>query len=89
MSWRARERKRKERAARNRDRMASRRTASNGTYWLTPVRPKTCCAKCRDILNIDAEMVYCSSPRESLCVACATEARIFYRPSLRWERARS
>ena len=40
MSWRARERKRKERAARNRDRMASRRTASNGTYWLTPVHPE-------------------------------------------------
>ena len=89
MSWRARERKRKMRKSQEVSKASAVRTGSSSKrYWLTVVTTKTCCASCGGILVIGGEMVYRHVPRESLCVPCATSARIFYRPSLRWERSK-
>lgn len=93
MGFRQRQRRRKRRAAQQGAAALSRRTGSSAAkWWLTIVSTKTCCARCGLILTVGAEMVYRHTPREALCLTCAEadqSVKSAYRPSLKWERARS
>jgi len=91
MSWKHRQAKRKKRAAVLRDQRQARASGSSSPkWWLTLVSQNTCCANvsCRRPLRIGNEMVYRAKPRTALCVACAQESRLFYRPSRVWENSR-
>jgi hypothetical protein len=92
MSFKQRERKRKQWAARQAAKRKRNKAPqpSSGRWWLTPVANTTCCARCAGILREGREMVYRHTPREALCVACAdADPAVSYRPSLRWERRRA
>lgn len=92
MAYKQREKKRKARmaeASRKRDRLAQRQGKKKSkAWWLTIVSRDTCCARCSGMLRIDRPMVFCASPQESLCQACAESAGIYARPSLRWVQSR-
>jgi hypothetical protein len=88
MGFKARERKRKQRAAT----IAAQRTArasgsSAGKWWLTIATRDCCCARHGGNLRLGREIVYRHSPGEVLCVLCAeADPTIKPKPSLRWER---
>jgi hypothetical protein len=89
MSYRSRERKRRERIAQRRAQSNARRSGSSADrHWLTIVAQKTCCARCGYVLKPGREMVYRHRPREALCVSCADRQQLPYLPALRWERER-
>lgn len=58
-------------------------------YYLSLVSRSACCNDCRRSLREGRECVYRHTPREILCVPCADTREIYYRPSLRWEKARA
>jgi RNase P subunit RPR2 len=89
LGFKKRERRRRKRVAQVAAQSASRRSGSSASrWWLTPVRTKTCCARCGLVLSPGRGMVYRHEPRESLCHPCADGGRVPYRTSLRWERKR-
>jgi hypothetical protein len=77
-------------AAVARDRKQGRRSGSSaGQWWLTPVLRDTCCAKCAGLLRRGKkDMVYRHRPREALCIDCAEDLGVSFRPSARWEERR-
>jgi hypothetical protein len=92
MGYKTRERKRRQKAraaAIGRQRNARKSGSSAGKHWLHLAERKTCCnmPECRAIIREGEAMVYRHEPREIFCVACADHAGLYYRPSLRWERA--
>jgi len=92
MSFKTREKRRKKRAAVTAAQREARKSGSSSTRWyLTGVTRKTCCAhpSCHRILKIGDEMVYRKVPQASWCLPCAIDARVQYKPSVRWERARA
>jgi hypothetical protein len=90
MSYRSRERKRRQRIAQGRAQADARRSGSSAErYWLTVTRQTTCCARCGYVLRPGREVVYRHRPLEVLCVPCADREQVPYRPSLRWERDRA
>ena len=102
MSFKARERKRKQRAAqqkaqhkvRTQDEKKVGRAApisrrKSPAWWLTITATDTCCAECGGVLRQGRQMVYRATPREARCVPCAeADPAIRYRPSVRWEAAK-
>lgn len=88
MSYNSREKKRKKRAAlagvrgRHGEKMRSR-------HYLTITARDCCCNACGRSLrkSREDEAVYRHEPREILCLTCATERGVKYRPSQSWERA--
>jgi hypothetical protein len=91
VGFKQRERRRKMKAATTAAQLRSRENRSSvNKWWLTPLEKTGCCAECGLILRAGkSEGVYRHEPRELLCVPCADRRRIFYRPSLRWERKRA
>jgi hypothetical protein len=93
MSFRAREKKRRQAAATSSAQARSRRkdletpSPAAGKWWLTIVSRTTCCAKCGGVLRPGREMVYRHTPREARCVVCGEG--LGARPSVRWERTRA
>lgn len=88
MGFKARERKRKKRAATNAAQAAARASGSSaGKWWLTIATRDGCCARCAGIQRVGHEIVYRHCPREVLCLLCAeSDLTVKPRPSLRWER---
>lgn len=89
MGYKQRERKRKKKAA---SKMAQARSRESGSstsrHSLTPVTQKAACNECGGILCPGRQCVYRHTPREILCVPCAEQQHLSYRPSLRWEQQR-
>lgn len=89
MGYKQRERRRKRRAAVAGAQREARSSGSSAEkWWLTVVSKATCCARCGGMLRKGREMVYRHTPREALCLGCAEDAEIKWRPSARWEQAR-
>lgn len=90
MGYKQRERKRRQRAAKEARRVASRASGSSASkWWLTIAVQDGCCARCGGMLRVGREVVYRHVPRETLCTSCAESAGVEARPSLRWERERA
>lgn len=88
MGFRARERRRRKRAAMNATQRTARASGSSaGKWWLTIATRDGCCACHGGILREGREIVYRHSPGEVLCVLCAeADPTIKPKPSIRWER---
>ena len=96
MSFKTRERKRKQRAAVKRDQARARESGSAAQRWYLTIVTKPC--SCNNVecgrhmrpgsKNDPRELVYRREPRAILCVDCAQKIGIRYRPSLRWEQSR-
>ena len=85
MSFKSRERKRRERIAQTSG-SREQRSKYADRHYLTIVNRPASCNRCGGSLRHGAECVYCHTPKQILCVSCADRLGIHYRPSLRWER---
>jgi hypothetical protein len=85
MSYKSREKKRRARIAQLSGRREQRAKFAD-RHYLTIVSRRACCNRCGGSLREGAECVYRHTPREILCVLCADDKKIHYRPSMRWER---
>jgi hypothetical protein len=85
VSYQSREKGRRARIA-----QASSRREQQAKYadrhYLTIVSRAACCNRCGGSLRDGAECVFRYTPKQILCVSCADEEQIHYRPSMRWER---
>jgi hypothetical protein len=89
VSYRARERKRRVRAAVARSKRQNRSVIA-ARYFLTVVKRACRCAGCGARLVEGGEMVYRHDGRVTLCVGCAErDPLVEFRPSVRWERRRA
>ena len=96
MSFKTRERKRKKRAAVNRDQARARKSGSSSQRWYLTLVIKPCSCnnpECGRHMRPGGkgdprELVYRREPRTVLCVDCAQKLGIQYRPSARWEQSR-
>ncbi len=89
MGYKTREKTRRKRIATSNAQARSRKSGSATTgWWLTIVRVDTCCARCAKVLRRGREMVYRHTPREALCVVCAScdPESAGYKVSLAWEK---
>jgi hypothetical protein len=85
MSFKSREKKRRRKLA-----MANARAKHGETmasrHYLTVVSRDCCCNRCGASLRAGRDdCVYRHTPREILCLGCATTQKIRYRLSRRWE----
>jgi hypothetical protein len=94
LGYKSREKKRRQKAkqaaaAGGRQRNARKSGSSAGKHWLTLAERKACCnmPECGTIIGVGGDMVYRHKPQEVFCLRCADRAGLYYRPSLRWERA--
>ena len=89
MSYKSREKKRRKMAAINNVR-AKHGETMKGRHYLTIVSRDCCCNSCGTSLRKarQDEAVYRHTPREILCLTCATKSGVQYRPSRTWERAK-
>ena len=83
MSFKTREKKRRQLLA-----IANSRAKAD-RHYLTPVTRHACCNRCGASLRAGRDdCVYRHTPREILCLGCATSERIDYRLSRKWDRRR-
>ena len=83
MSFKSREKKRAKKLA------ISKAGGYADRYYLTPVSRHGCCNSCGASLRAGRDdCVYRHTPREILCLGCATSQGIDYRLSRKWERRR-
>jgi hypothetical protein len=62
-----------------------RESSLSPSWWLTPVRTTTACARCGGLLRAGRDMVYRRVPLEILCVCCAEgDSTVTFKPSKRW-----
>jgi hypothetical protein len=81
MSFKSREKKRARKLA-----MANARGRAD-RHYLTPVSRHACCNRCGASLRAGRDdCVYRHTPREILCLGCATAEKVDYRLSRKWER---
>ena len=85
MSYKSREKKRRARIAQSNGRREQSSKYAD-RHYLTVVSRPACRNRCGGSLRDGAECVYRHTPREILCVLCADDKKIHYRPSMRWER---
>lgn len=85
MSFKSREKKRRRKLAianaraKHGETMASR-------HYLTPVSMNCCCNRCGKSLRAGKDdVVYRHTPRELLCLECATAESVEYRTSRKWD----
>ena len=81
MSFKSREKKRRRKIA-----MLNARGKAD-RHYLTPVSRHCCCNRCGASLRAGCDdCVYRNTPREILCLGCATTEKIPYRLSRKWEK---
>ena len=88
MSYRSRAKKRRARLGQETSRREQRSKYAD-RHYLTIVKRACCCNRCGERLGEGAESVYRHTPKQIICLNCATVLGIKYRPSLRWERQKS
>jgi hypothetical protein len=85
MSFKSREKKRRRRIAVARVRAKNRETMAE-RHYLTVVSRHCCCNSCGGSLRAGRDdCVYRHTPREILCLRCATDQQIRYRTSRKWD----
>lgn len=87
LSFKSREKKRRYKLAIKKNRTDREEMA--GRHYLTIVSRSCCCNACGDSLREGYDCVYRYEPREILCLRCATNRKLRYRPSLKWERRKA
>jgi hypothetical protein len=90
LSWKTRERKRKQRMEAAKVKRSKREHAAEtaATWFLADARVKTCCAVCGEVIRVGDDMVYRHTPGECRCFRHGSTLPDSqgYRPSLRWEK---